>query len=190
MMTNRSDLDKPLNPGNLPSVFESDITKGLQGLATVVKQNEEKANAKHRSKRFFGFNLDVKDDIKMQELISLTSPSFASSISPISLKENLTLKVTGVRVYIPELFGCYPLFTRSELETYQELKSNQKKLDKATAATKQTFNKVQKRLSRFPVFYIVDPSPTPSPFGHCEVELHDMSTMYYGRFIKERVPNK
>jgi hypothetical protein len=187
MMTNRSDLDKPLNPGNLPSVFESDITKGLQGLANVVKQNEEKANAKHRSKKFFGFNLDVRDDIKMEELRVLTSPSFASSIS---LSAKPTSKVYGVRVYIPELFGCYPLFTRSELKTYQELKSDQQKLDKATAATTQAFEKVQKRLSRFPVFYIVDPTPTPTPFGHCEVELHDMSTMYYGRFITERVPNK
>jgi len=186
-MTNRSDLDNPLNPGNLPSAFESDITRGLQGLAAVVKKNEEKANAKHRSKKFFGFNLDVKDDIKMEELRVLTSPSFASSIS---LSADATSKVYGVRVYIPELFGCYPLFTRSELKIYQELKSNQKKLDKASAAEEKTFKKVQKRLSRFPVFYIVDPNPIPSPFGHSEVEVHDMSTMYYGRFIEEKVPNK
>ena len=178
-----TDLDRALNAGNSPTVFETDIVGGLQSLVKASIETQKKVEAKHKSKKFFGYNLDVEDTLKVEDLEILTSPSF---VSTLAFDREKTKKVYSVKVYIPELFGCYPFFSKSELNTYQTLKKKPLLFAEKTKKEKETFFKVQKRLSRFPTFYIVNPKKIPSFDEHSEVEIHDMNTMYFGRYLETK----
>lgn len=183
----RTDLDISLNTGNSPSGFETDIVAGLQGLVQASIETEKKVNAKHKSKKFFGLNLDVEDNLKIEQLKILTSPSF---VSTINLNIDETRKVYAVRVYIPELFGCFPFFSKEELLLYQALKKSPVLFATKTKQEKEMFFRVKKRLSRFPAFYTINPKKIPTYLEQSEVEVHDMNTMYFGRYIDTKSSKK
>jgi hypothetical protein len=178
-----TDLDRALNAGNSPTVFETDIVGGLQGLVKASVETQKKVEAKHQSKKFFGYNLDVEENLKIEELEVLTSPSF---VSALAFDRTATKKVFSVKVYIPELFGCFPFFSKSELYLYQALKRSPLLFEESTDKQKDTFFKVRKRLKRFPTFYVVNPKKVPSYDEQSEVEVYDMNTMYFGRYLETK----
>jgi hypothetical protein len=178
-----TDLDRALNAGNSPTVFETDIVGGLQGLVKASVETQKKVEAKHQSKKFFGYNLDVEENLKIEELEVLTSPSF---VSALAFDRTATKKVFSVKVYIPELFGCFPFFSKSELYLYQSLKRSPLLFEESTDKQKDTFFKVRKRLKRFPTFYVVNPKKVPSYDEQSEVEVYDMNTMYFGRYLETK----
>jgi hypothetical protein len=72
------------------------------------------------------------------------------------------------------------------LNTYQALKRSPLLFEQSTDKQKDTFFKVRKRLKRFPTFYVVNPKKVPSYDEQSEVEVYDMNTMYFGRYLETK----
>lgn len=180
--------DEALNPGTR---FKEDFERAKNLKQIYLNQNKlvELSNKRFpRTKLFFGQILSSQV-FSRESAVSITESKFIKTLSPSSTK------FIGYRVYIPELNGIYPSFKDSELRFYLDLTSGTeefdgKKYDLATLLAtkskqeKETFFKVETRLSRYSIFFCPGGSQEPSSYPqYCEVEVIDPEKpLHYGTF--------